>query len=233
MRNNLWNKDRRKDGLWFNQIGGGGIATGFSTGTGGGTSTNSGYTTGSGTSGTTTSNFTSNVSTIPNLNPNNLTAGSVAGNADIGQCDCSYNMNCWSQTSPSTLSVYPGQNTATCPSGTQLSEPTPSSQTTYSGTCYNTGCTGNLNGQSYSNLALPACPTGTQLTQPTCNMNNCYTGGCGSNGLALVDPNGPYYNGNCPSGTSASQPICGSTGGGGYSGGGVSTGGGGSAGFSS
>ena len=58
MRNNLWNKDRRKDGLWFNQIGGGGIATGFSTGTGGGTSTNSGYTTGSGTSGTTTSNFT-------------------------------------------------------------------------------------------------------------------------------------------------------------------------------
>ena len=30
MRNNLWNKDRRKDGLWFNQIGGGGIATGFS-----------------------------------------------------------------------------------------------------------------------------------------------------------------------------------------------------------
>jgi hypothetical protein len=45
----------------------------------------------------------------------------------------SYNMNCWSQTSPSNLNTYSGQGSASCPVSTQLSQPSATGQSSFSG----------------------------------------------------------------------------------------------------
>ena len=45
----------------------------------------------------------------------------------------SYNMNCWSQTSPSNLNTYSGQGSASCPASTQLSQPSATFQSSFSG----------------------------------------------------------------------------------------------------
>jgi len=189
MRNNLWNKKRGNDGLWFNQTGGcylnqGGPNVGVGLGIGV-------PATPLGLSATTTN---------PN-NSNGLTPGSVPGTGT--SCGCDYSMNCWDNNNPATLSNYPGQSSATCPAGTSLTEPN-NSVTTYSGTCYDSACPGN--GSSYNNLPTNACPGGTQLTQPTCTPTTCYTGACNPNGTAVVGASG--WNGNCPGNSTTSQPFC-------------------------
>ena len=118
-------------------------------------------------------------------------------------CGCSYDMNCWNASDPSTLTSYPGESSANCPTGTSLTEPN-NDITTYSGTCYDSACPGN--GSSYNNLPTNACPGGTQLTQPTCTPTTCYTGGCNPNGTATVGA--PGWNGSCPGNTTTAQPFC-------------------------
>jgi hypothetical protein len=182
--NKLWFSKRRGQDIWFNQIGGGvysppGPPAPSPPSPGGGLTANT---------------------TNPN-NSNGLVAGNIPG---IGtSCGCSYDLNCWDNSDPSTLNAYTGLPTQACPPGTQLNEPN-NSITTYSGTCYDSACPGL--GQSYNNLPTNACPGGTQLTQPTCTPTTCYTGTCIGN-TAQTGATG--YNGVCPGGTTSVPPYCG------------------------
>lgn len=136
--------------------------------------------------------FTAN----PN-NANGLTAGPMPGTGT--GCGCSYDMNCWSQTSPSNLTTHTNQPTQTCPQYTQLTEP----PITYSGTCYQSGCP--VQGVSYNNLPSAACPGGEQPTAPTCNPSNCFK--CNGNQVVSCT-GGPFYNGQCPPGCQTQMPNC-------------------------
>jgi len=181
MRNNLWNKKRANDGLWFNQIGGGFVNSPPAPPT----PPPPGLT-------PTTTN--------PNIS-NGLTPGNVPGTGT--SCGCSYDMNCWDASDPATLSNYPGQANISCPGGTSLTEPN-NSVTTYSGTCYDSACPGY--GSSHNNLPTNACPGGMQLTAPTCVPTTCYTGACNPNGTAVVGASG--WNGTCPGNSTTAQPFC-------------------------
>jgi len=44
-----------------------------------------------------------------------------------------YSLNCWTNGYPSNLNTYTGQNSPTCPTGTQVSSPAPTGQSAFSG----------------------------------------------------------------------------------------------------
>jgi hypothetical protein len=74
-------------------------------------------------SGTTEALNEPNCSTDPNMG-NGLTAGVTnQGQNPSGSCPCEYNMNCWSQTCPSTMTTHSGLPGMSCPSNTQNTPP--------------------------------------------------------------------------------------------------------------
>jgi len=127
MENNKWYNDR-EDESWFNLV---------NTPPSGTTYTRhcwtnqcpstlgsySGLTTNSCPSGTVEGSNEPNCSIDPN-NGNGLTSGVTnQGQNPSGDCPCEYNMNCWSQTCPSTMTTHSGLPGMSCPANTQNTAP--------------------------------------------------------------------------------------------------------------
>ena len=148
---------------------------------------------------------------LPATNPNQSQGLSVGvtnqGMAPSQGCPCEYNMNCWSDTCPSTMTTQTALPGMSCPAGTVSSEPNcmipgsnpnnnsglntnwpgstqsaPVGPTTYSMNCWSQQCPSNL--QTYTGLSTATCPSLSQVPEPNCST--------GSGGPVPFSGNGWY-----------------------------------------
>ena len=133
-------------------------------------------------------------------NPQSLTSGVTNSGTAPGQgCPCGYEMNCWSQQCPSTLTTYAGLSSPTCPAYTQ--ETTPNCQVnTVPG--YNPNVSNSLTA-GLVNTTPEVQATYSTATPTTYNMN-CWSQQCPSTLSTYTN----QASATCPAYTQATEIPC-------------------------